>query len=231
MGVARRHCTGFIAALLGQPFLSLRSPTRRVTDIGRPPNTSLPYIFKEGECLQSFLDSGLMIPSSITIFPAIQRTPTVVPICRGPRGAAEDEVPLPSREGHECPDLQVADRYAETPFFALGIISPNVDVLLFLFLPYWLHERYLNRYLSSGSLTHILATFRKLLPETYEFDFIDGPHPDGPAAGIDLFYQPPYFKLYEHFTLESVSEGHKWLLAYIKGTHPHSAIITPDQVR
>jgi hypothetical protein len=62
--------------------------TRRVTDIGRPPNTSLPYIFKEGECLQSFLDSGLVILSSITIFPAIQRTPTVVPI-------AEDHVGPP----------------------------------------------------------------------------------------------------------------------------------------
>lgn len=61
------------------------------------------------------------------------------------------------------------------------------------------------------------ATFRKLLPDAYRFDFVDGPYPDGPAAGIDLFYTPPYYKLYERFTLESLNEGHKWLLSYIKG--------------
>lgn len=64
------------------------------------------------------------------------------------------------------------------------------------------------------------ASFRKLLPENYIFDFIDGPFPDGPAAGVDLFYRPPYFKLYEQFTLESLKEGHKWLLAYIEGLPP-----------
>lgn len=92
-----------------------------------------------------------------------------------------------------------------------------------------LYQSYLNSYSSSRRLTNILATFRKLLPDTYQFDFVDGPYPDGPAAGIDLFYPPPYYKLYEHFTLESISEGHKWLLAYIKGTHPLSAIIAPDR--
>lgn len=68
-------------------------------------------------------------------------------------------------------------------------------------------------------INRLTAAFRKLLPETFEFDFIDGPFPDSAAAGIDLFYPPPYYKLYEHFTLESIKKGHQWLLDYVKGMY------------
>ncbi|KFY76981.1 hypothetical protein V499_03501 [Pseudogymnoascus sp. VKM F-103] len=73
------------------------------------------------------------------------------------------------------------------------------------------------------------ATFRKLLPDTYEFDFVNGPFSDGPAAGIDLFHPPPYYKLYEHLTLESLQQGYKWLLAYINENGPYDAVMCFSQ--
>jgi len=78
------------------------------------------------------------------------------------------------------------------------------------------------------TLTHS-ASFRKLLPPTYAFEFIDGPYPDTAAAGIDLFYPPPYYKLYSSVAIPSIKAGHAWLLSHIEEHGPYDGVMSFSQ--
>ncbi|KAB8227474.1 serine hydrolase FSH [Aspergillus alliaceus] len=58
-----------------------------------------------------------------------------------------------------------------------------------------------------------------------EFDFIDAPHPTTPAAGIDLFYDPPYYAFWPDDTLSNVHSARKWLLDHIATHGPYDAVM------
>ncbi|KAG9241412.1 serine hydrolase FSH [Calycina marina] len=65
------------------------------------------------------------------------------------------------------------------------------------------------------------ASFRTLQDDSYEFDFVDAPYACEPAAGIDLFYSPPFHSFYDP-NIESIKKGHQWLLAYIDLHGPYN---------
>jgi hypothetical protein len=74
-----------------------------------------------------------------------------------------------------------------------------------------------------------LATFRRLLPADIKFDFIDGRFPDAPAAGIELFFEPPYFQHFASGTVEDLESSHEWLLKYIKDNGPYDGVMSFSQ--
>jgi len=61
------------------------------------------------------------------------------------------------------------------------------------------------------------------------FDFIDAPYPSKAAAGVDLFYSPPYYSFYTTYTLEALHASHAWLLDYIAKNGPYDAVMTFSQ--
>ncbi|MCJ1435200.1 hypothetical protein MMC27_004572 [Xylographa pallens] len=61
------------------------------------------------------------------------------------------------------------------------------------------------------------------------FDFIDGPLPSLPAAGIDLFYPPPYYSFYDSASVPALHAAHTWLLDYVAKHGPYDAVMTFSQ--
>ncbi|MCJ1321642.1 hypothetical protein MMC15_006987 [Xylographa vitiligo] len=61
------------------------------------------------------------------------------------------------------------------------------------------------------------------------FDFINGPFPSLPAAGIDLFYPPPYYSFYSSASVPALDAAHAWLLGYIAEHGPYDAVMTFSQ--
>ncbi|MCJ1384561.1 hypothetical protein MMC17_007678 [Xylographa soralifera] len=61
------------------------------------------------------------------------------------------------------------------------------------------------------------------------FDFISGPFPSRAAAGIDLFYPPPYYSFYAAASIPALHAAHAWLLDYIAKHGPYDAVMTFSQ--
>lgn len=78
-------------------------------------------------------------------------------------------------------------------------------------------------------LIRLTASFRKLLGKSYTFDFIDGPFPCSAAAGIDLFYRPPYYSFYATPTIDDIRLGHQWLMDYMEENGPYDGVISFSQ--
>ncbi|KAJ6131645.1 Serine hydrolase FSH [Penicillium sp. IBT 18751x] len=74
------------------------------------------------------------------------------------------------------------------------------------------------------------SSFRaQLADKNIEFDFVDGPHPSTAAAGVDLFYDPPYYAWYEGDGIETVRKAHHWLNEYIAANGPYDAAMMFSQ--
>ncbi|MCJ1396131.1 hypothetical protein MMC18_009020 [Xylographa bjoerkii] len=85
---------------------------------------------------------------------------------------------------------------------------------------------------TSGEIFKIqTSAFRAKLSisPTPTFDFIDAPFPSKPAAGIDLFYSPPYYSFYSAATIPALHAAHAWLLAYVAKHGPYDAVMTFSQ--
>lgn len=75
-----------------------------------------------------------------------------------------------------------------------------------------------------------VASFRNLLSDlNIDFHFVDGPYPDGPAAGIDLFYDPPYYSFYADDGIEGVAATRKWLENLVARSGPYDAVMMFSQ--
>ena len=73
------------------------------------------------------------------------------------------------------------------------------------------------------------ASFRSKLPEDIEFDFLDGPFNSDPAAGIDLFYGPPYYSWWENGSIDDIRSAHDWLNEYIAKNGPYDIALMFSQ--
>ncbi|KAI9810457.1 MAG: hypothetical protein M1827_006233 [Pycnora praestabilis] len=73
------------------------------------------------------------------------------------------------------------------------------------------------------------TAFRSKLDSSTTFDFVDGPCPSNPAPGIDLFYDPPYYKFWEGPSLEAIRGSHKWLLDLIENDGPYDGVLLFSQ--
>ncbi|KAE8353221.1 serine hydrolase FSH [Aspergillus coremiiformis] len=74
------------------------------------------------------------------------------------------------------------------------------------------------------------TSFRSRLSDlNAQFDFIDAPYPSTPAAGIDLFYKPPYYSFYQEDTIPAVRSASKWLLDLVAERGPYDAVMCFSQ--
>ncbi|KAJ5280552.1 hypothetical protein N7478_005924 [Penicillium angulare] len=70
------------------------------------------------------------------------------------------------------------------------------------------------------------SSFRaQLSRKDIEFDFIDGPFKSNAAAGVDLFYPPPYFGFLEESTYDDMLAACDWLRVYISKNGPYDAVM------
>ncbi|KAJ6093452.1 hypothetical protein N7486_008741 [Penicillium sp. IBT 16267x] len=70
------------------------------------------------------------------------------------------------------------------------------------------------------------ASFRaQLVQKDIQFDFIDGPVKSEPAAGIDLFYPPPYYGFWERGSVDDIRASCDWLREYITKHGPYDAVM------
>ena len=58
-----------------------------------------------------------------------------------------------------------------------------------------------------------------------EFEFVDGPRLTRAAAGVDMFFEPPYHAYWEESTQENVMECVKWLKEYLEQNGPYDALM------
>ncbi|KZF26351.1 hypothetical protein L228DRAFT_264758 [Xylona heveae TC161] len=73
------------------------------------------------------------------------------------------------------------------------------------------------------------ASFRLRLDPSFEFDFRDAPFASTPAAGIDLFYPPPYYSFWEGTAVSSIRAAHQWLLDLIDRDGPYDGVMLFSQ--
>ncbi|KAJ5167791.1 uncharacterized protein N7482_003385 [Penicillium canariense] len=74
------------------------------------------------------------------------------------------------------------------------------------------------------------SSFRAKLPDqSIEFDFVDGPFEGSAAAGVDLFYPPPYFSWWENDTVDDVRAAVARLNEYIATNGPYDAALMFSQ--
>ena len=74
------------------------------------------------------------------------------------------------------------------------------------------------------------ASFRaQLAQKDIEFDFLDGPFVSTAAAGIDLFYSPPYYSWYEGNSLDDVRTACTRLNEYIAKNGPYDLAMSFSQ--
>ncbi|PYH41261.1 putative EF-hand calcium-binding domain protein [Aspergillus saccharolyticus JOP 1030-1] len=62
-----------------------------------------------------------------------------------------------------------------------------------------------------------------------EWDFLDGFHPSDPAAGIDLFYAPPYYAWYRDDTPTEIETCRQHLHDHISTHGPYAAVMSFSQ--
>lgn len=80
----------------------------------------------------------------------------------------------------------------------------------------------------SGTISE--ASFRRLLSDLdVEFKFIDGPVTTGPAQGVELFFEPPFYTFWEESTHETVLETVKWFNDFLADTGPYDAVMAFSQ--
>lgn len=58
---------------------------------------------------------------------------------------------------------------------------------------------------------------------------MDGFLPSGPAAGVDLFYPPPYYSFWNDSTIESVRKSHRWLRGLVEKHGPYDGVMCFSQ--
>ncbi|KAL8990522.1 MAG: hypothetical protein Q9177_000853 [Variospora cf. flavescens] len=73
------------------------------------------------------------------------------------------------------------------------------------------------------------VSFRDKLSDDYSFDFVDGFLPSDPAAGVDLFYPPPYYSFWNDLTVESVRKSLKWLRDLLARNGPYDGVMCFSQ--
>ncbi|KAJ5085001.1 Serine hydrolase FSH [Penicillium argentinense] len=74
------------------------------------------------------------------------------------------------------------------------------------------------------------SSFRaRLADKNIEFDFVDGPFQSDPAAGVDLFYSPPYYAFWDSDSVDSVRAACAWLNDYIAKNGPYDAALMFSQ--
>ncbi|MCJ1470650.1 hypothetical protein MMC07_009296 [Pseudocyphellaria aurata] len=73
------------------------------------------------------------------------------------------------------------------------------------------------------------ASFRSRLDSTFSFDFVDAPYPATPAAGIELFYPPPYYKFYHGTGVSVVRAAHNWLRELFARDGPYDGVMLFSQ--
>ncbi|RAL67674.1 hypothetical protein DID88_008417 [Monilinia fructigena] len=69
------------------------------------------------------------------------------------------------------------------------------------------------------------ATFRRLLPPSYTFDFVDGPYTSSPAAGVSLFFDPPYYAYYHSWDPSAIRESYSFLQEHIDKHGPYDGVM------
>ncbi|KAJ5780720.1 Serine hydrolase FSH [Penicillium paradoxum] len=74
-----------------------------------------------------------------------------------------------------------------------------------------------------------IASFRAKLPNDVQFDFVDGPFSSDPAAGVDLFYSPPYYQFWENDSVDAVRATHNWLNEHIAKNGPYDIALMFSQ--
>ncbi|KAJ5455299.1 Serine hydrolase FSH [Penicillium sp. IBT 31633x] len=83
---------------------------------------------------------------------------------------------------------------------------------------------------TSGSIFRSqISSFRAKLPADIQFDFIDGPFDSGPAAGIDLFYNPPYYSFWENDSVDAIRASHTWVNEHIAKNGPYDLALMFSQ--
>ncbi|KAL8723284.1 MAG: hypothetical protein Q9225_000406 [Loekoesia sp. 1 TL-2023] len=70
---------------------------------------------------------------------------------------------------------------------------------------------------------------RDRLSKDFTFDFVDGFLPSDPAAGVDLFYPPPYYSFWNDTSTDSVRKSHAWLLDKIRRDGPYDGVMCFSQ--
>jgi Serine hydrolase (FSH1) len=66
--------------------------------------------------------------------------------------------------------------------------------------------------------------------DTFEFEFVDGLHASRPGAGVDLFYDPPYYSWWlPNPALEDMWKARDWLKQHIKQNGPYDGVIMFSQ--
>ncbi|KAL8851897.1 MAG: hypothetical protein Q9221_003220 [Calogaya cf. arnoldii] len=73
------------------------------------------------------------------------------------------------------------------------------------------------------------TTFRAKLDPSFTFDFVDGFLPSSPAAGIDLFYPPPYYSFWNIFAIAEVRKAHTWLRDLLARDGPYDGVMCFSQ--
>ncbi|KAJ8064715.1 hypothetical protein OCU04_007035 [Sclerotinia nivalis] len=73
------------------------------------------------------------------------------------------------------------------------------------------------------------ATFRRLLPPSYTFDFLDGPYTSPPAAGVSLFFNPPYYAYYHSSDPSAIRESYSFLQEHIDKNGPYDGVMCFSQ--
>ncbi|KAL8855478.1 MAG: hypothetical protein Q9178_007889 [Gyalolechia marmorata] len=73
------------------------------------------------------------------------------------------------------------------------------------------------------------ASFRAKLDQSFTFDFVDGFLPSPPAAGVDLFYPPPYYSFWNTFAIPDVRKAHTWLRDLLARDGPYDGVMCFSQ--
>ncbi|KAJ5179408.1 hypothetical protein N7492_002618 [Penicillium capsulatum] len=70
------------------------------------------------------------------------------------------------------------------------------------------------------------SSFRaRLADKNIEFDWVDAPFDSDPAAGIDLFYPPPYYSFWEENNTTHIRAACTWVSDYIAHNGPYDVAI------
>ncbi|KAL8724510.1 MAG: hypothetical protein Q9166_007911 [cf. Caloplaca sp. 2 TL-2023] len=73
------------------------------------------------------------------------------------------------------------------------------------------------------------TSFRAKLNADFTFDFVDGFLPSSPAAGIDLFYPPPYYSFWNTLAVSDVRKAHTWLHDLLARDGPYDGVMCFSQ--
>lgn len=74
------------------------------------------------------------------------------------------------------------------------------------------------------------ASFRPLLDQSkFSFDFIDAPFPSSPAAGVDIFYSPPYYAFWHGTSVKDIRASHRWLQELLERRGPYDGVMMFSQ--